>query len=737
MLSTLSPHLNSRYNVPVMENSPLLQSLNAPQQQAVSAPPSHMLVLAGAGSGKTRVLVHRIAWLIQQHHVAPHSILAVTFTNKAAHEMRGRIESLLGMSLGNMWVGTFHGLSHRLLRAHWQEAGLPQAFQILDADDQYRLIRRVQRSLNLEEDKWPPKQSQWFINKQKEAGHRAKDVQNVDDSFFTETLVKIYQAYQDVCLRSGLVDFCELLLRSLELLQHDEKIRVHYQTRFQHVLVDEFQDTNAIQYAWLRILAGPQNHVMAVGDDDQAIYSWRGAKIENIHRFSVDFNNTQTIRLEQNYRSTQTILTAANAVIDNNTNRLGKKLWTDRDEGTPLTLYAAFNERDEAYYIVSCIQDYLRSGYNAHDIAVLYRANAQSRVLEERLIDGQIPYRIYGGQKFFERAEIKDALAYLRLVANRHDDAAFERVVNTPTRGIGNNTLAALRVSARENALSLWQTAEHLMTTKALTTRATTALGNFLELINSADSTTTTMELGEQTQTVLGKSGLITHYKKDNSEKGLSRVENLEELVNATLQFKPENNLGLSPLSGFLSHVALETGEEQADAHADYVSLMTLHAAKGLEYPIVFISGMEEELFPHRMSMNEAKGLEEERRLCYVGMTRAQEKLILTYAECRYLHGMERYGQPSRFIREIPDELVKAIRPTPKLSRPNYPRPPAAVAITGQPGLRVGQRVAHKKFGTGVIVNYEGQDKSARLQVKFDKAGTKWLVASYAKLTPI
>lgn len=723
--------------MPIMKNSPLLQSLNEPQQEAVSAPPSHMLVLAGAGSGKTRVLVHRIAWLIQHHHVSPHSILAVTFTNKAAHEMRGRIESLLGMYLGNMWVGTFHGLSHRLLRAHWQEAELPETFQILDSEDQYRLIRRIQRNLNLEEDKWPPKQSQWFINKQKEEGRRPDNVSNLEGSFFTETMIKIYKAYEDVCRRSGLVDFAELLLRSLELLQNNETIRAHYQDRFQHVLVDEFQDTNVIQYAWLRMFAGPHNYVMAVGDDDQSIYSWRGAKIENIHRFSNDFSHSKTIRLEQNYRSTQTILTAANAVIDNNTNRLGKKLWTDGDKGQPITLYAAFNERDEAYYIVSCIKDCLQRGYKAKDVAVLYRSNAQSRILEERLIDSQIPYRIYGGQKFFERAEIKDALAYLRLIANRHDDAAFERIVNTPTRGIGNNTLSSLRVTARENAASLWQTAEYLLESNSLNARATNALGNFIELINAVDRETKDMALGEQTQAVLEQSGLIAHYKKDRSEKGLSRVENLEELVNATLQFKAENDLGLSPLASFLSHVALETGEEQAEAHSDFVSLMTLHAAKGLEYPIVFISGMEEELFPHRMSMNEPNGLEEERRLCYVGMTRAKEKLVLTYAECRYLHGIERFSQPSRFIHEIPDELIESIRPTPKLSRPTPVRPTAKVEVAGQPGLRVGQRVQHKKFGAGVIINYEGQGEHARIQVKFDKAGTKWLVASFAKLTPL
>lgn len=726
-----------RYNATLMRHSSLLQSLNPPQQQAVSTPPSHVLVLAGAGSGKTRVLVHRIAWLIQQHHVSPHSILAVTFTNKAAHEMRGRIEDLLGMHLGNMWVGTFHGLSHRLLRAHHQEAQLAETFQILDADDQYRLIRRIQRNLNLDETKWPPKQTQWFINKQKEEGLRPHQLMNHDNSFFTETLATVYKAYEEVCHRSDLVDFAELLLRSLELLQNNQEIRDHYRDRFQHILVDEFQDTNTIQYAWLRAFVGSQNYVMAVGDDDQSIYSWRGAKIENIHRFSADFKDALLIRLEQNYRSTQTILNAANTLIDNNTNRLGKKLWTDSSQGQPLTLYTAFNERDEAHYIVATIKDCLRNGYTANNIAVLYRSNAQSRILEECLIDYQIPYRIYGGQKFFERAEIKDALAYLRLIANRHDDAAFERVVNMPTRGIGNSTLLSLRTTGRNNGTSLWQTAQHLITSNALNTRAANALNNFLQLVTALDQDTTDFELGEQTQYVLEQSGLMAHYKKEKSEKALSRVENLEELINATLQFKADHeDLNLTPLMAFLSHVALETGEEQASPHTEYVSLMTLHAAKGLEYPVVFMSGMEEDLFPHRMSINEPNGLEEERRLCYVGMTRAMEKLYLTYAECRRLHGLEKLCRPSRFIYEIPNEAIEAVRPTPKISRPKSAwrnkQQPASTT-----GLHVGQRVQHQRFGKGVITNYEGSGEHTRIQVKFDKHGAKWLVASYAKLAPV
>lgn len=723
------------YNPP-MKN--LLDHLNSVQHEAVTAEPSHLLVLAGAGSGKTRVLTHRIAWLIN-HQVSPFSILAVTFTNKAAHEMRGRIESLLHMPLASMWVGTFHGLAHRMLRAHYKEAGLPQSFQILDADDQYRLIRRIHKNLDLPEDKWSPKQSQWYINQQKEEGRRPNQTPQFEDSYFVETVNKVYQQYEEVCRRSGLVDFTELLLRSLELLQQNESIREHYQQRFQHILVDEFQDTNTIQYAWLKLLAGDRAFVMAVGDDDQSIYSWRGAKVENLHRFSKDFSGARMIRLEQNYRSTQTILDAANAVIDNNTNRLGKKLWTDRQEGEAIALYTAFNERDEAYYITSAIENWINQGRKASEIAILYRSNAQSRVLEERLIDRRIPYRIYGGLKFFERAEIKDALAYLRLIANRHDDAAFERVVNTPTRGIGNNTLTVLRETARESAVSLWQGAQGLLTTDMLPARAANALRQFIDLINQMDKNTQNNTLGEQTEYILNQSGLIELYKKEKGEKGLSRVENLEELVNATTQFRLEEGEILSPLAAFLSHVALETGEEQASEYSDYVSLMTLHAAKGLEFPFVILSGLEEDLFPHRMSLDEPNGLEEERRLCYVGMTRAMEKLLLTYAESRQLHGMERITEPSRFIHEIPSELLNTIRPTPTVMRPVSAAQFKTTRITEieETGLHVGQRVKHAKFGRGIILNYEGQGEHARLQIKFDQHGTKWLVASYAKLETI
>ena len=734
-----------------MQDSYLTQSLNPQQTEAVTAPPSNMLILAGAGSGKTRVLVHRIAWLMERENISPYGILAVTFTNKASHEMRSRIESLCGMPIAGIWVGTFHGLAHRLLRTHWEAAELPEGFQILDSDDQQRMIKRIHKTLALDETKWPPKQSQWFINQCKEKGQRPRHLTNNDDDYFTETMATVYQAYEDVCRRSGLVDFAELLLRSLELLQTHTDIAEHYQNRFQHILVDEFQDTNTIQYRWLKTIAGKDSFMMAVGDDDQSIYSWRGAKVENMDRFTTEYPDAKTIRLEQNYRSTQTILNAANTVIDNNQNRLGKNLWTEDNGGEKITLYAAFNERDEAYYIVNAIKQQVRAGNHYRDTAILYRSNAQSRVLEERLIDAQIAYRIYGGLKFFERAEIKDALAYLRLITNRQDDAAFERIVNTPTRGIGNTTLITLRNTARESQASLWQACEHLITAKGLSARACSALQSFLTLINTLDNDTRQKTLDEQTDHVLQCSGLLDMYRKDKTEKGLSRVENLEELVNATSQFHPNADAAdLSPLSAFLAHVALESGEGQSEAHSDYVSLMTLHSAKGLEFPIVFISGMEEDLFPHKMSSEEPAGLEEERRLCYVGMTRAMKKLYLTHAESRRLHGYERFHRPSRFLQEIPEEHLDTVRPTAKVSRPktssnhfntqNFKRKDFRKMRenegqqAGASGLHVGQRVRHKKFGNGIIINYEGQGEHTRVQVKFDDYGVKWLVASYANL---
>ncbi|MDF1795531.1 MAG: DNA helicase II [Coxiellaceae bacterium] len=731
--------------MPRMMNTSLTETLNPPQRDAVTVTNSHCLVLAGAGSGKTRVLVHRIAWLMETQAVSPYSILSVTFTNKAANEMRSRIEKLRGVPLTGMWVGTFHGLAHRLLRTHWHEAGLEQHFQILDSDDQQRMIKRIIRSLELDEERWQPKQAQWFINGHKENARRPGDIDTHDD-YFNEMMVKIYSTYEDVCQQGGLVDFAELLLRSLELLQNNPDLVEHYHQRFSHILVDEFQDTNSLQYQWLQTLCGPNTWMMVVGDDDQSIYSWRGAKVENIQRFIDQYLPVKTVRLEQNYRSTENILAAANAVIAFNSERMGKELWTEISRGDPITVYAAFNERDEAYYIAARIQDWVNQGNSLKEIAILYRSNAQSRILEERLIDSQIPYRIYGGQKFFERAEIKDALAYLRLVNNRQDDAAFERVVNLPTRGIGDATMSHLRSVTFTHHCALWQAALVTIEEKSLSARALNALSKFIELINALDTNTETLKLGEQTKLIISQSGLLAHHQKDRSERGQSRVDNLEELINATSQYEPsedaeDQDMQLTPLSAFLSHVALEAGEGQADQHSDSVSLMTLHAAKGLEFPLIFITGMEENLFPHRMSIEERRGLEEERRLCYVGMTRAMKKLYLCHAESRSLYGREQFQKASRFLSEMPEELLEHVRPTARVSRmqtgsrhPQKSRSSLGQASIDQTGLNIGQRVSHKKFGEGTILNYEGQGEHTRIQVKFDRFGTKWLVASFAKL---
>lgn len=718
--------------------SPLLHNLNEAQEEAVSAPPCNALVLAGAGSGKTRVLVHRIAWVIREHGCSPNQVLAVTFTNKAANEMKHRIEGLLATSLTNMWVGTFHGLSHRLLRTHWQEAGLPEAFQILDADDQYRLIRRLQKSLGLDESKWPCKQTQWWINQEKSAGHRCSESETKASSFFDETLCKVYRLYENNCEQSGLVDFTELLLRALELLESNKEIREHYQQRFRYLLVDEFQDTNAMQYRWLTAFKCPQNTITAVGDDDQSIYSWRGALVENMRRFQQDFDDTRTTMLEQNYRSTQTILTAANAVIANNNNRSGKKLWTAGAEGEKIDIYAAYSDRDETYYIISTIERELSRGRKASDIAILYRSNAQSRILEERLLETGVPYRIYGGQRFFERAEIKDSLGYLRLISNPLDDAAFERIVNHPTRGIGNTTLVTVRDYARENQCSMWQaTLDICGQDKLLSARARGALANFTHLITELQDSADRLELHELTDHVLTHSGLTELFARDKSEKGRSRIENLQELVNATEQFQRPNDAIGSSLSVFLSQVALDAGDEQASEYSDYVSLMTLHAAKGLEFPVVFISGVEEGLFPHQMSVDQPGGLEEERRLCYVGMTRAMEKLIISYAEVRRLHGQERYCQPSRFLKELPEHCLNHIRPQSRVGTAGSKAFSQNNEMISGTEWELGQRISHGKFGPGTITNYEGRGEAARVEITFDNCGKKWLVLRYCQLQAI
>ena len=712
--------------------SSILDELNPAQRDAVCASNQPLLILAGAGSGKTRVLVHRIAWMIQAEGHSPYSILAVTFTNKAAQEMRGRIEKLLAIPASGMWIGTFHGIAHRLLRTHYQQAKLPESFQILDSDDQLRLIKRVMREFQLDEKEWPPRQVQWFINHQKDNGHRAKNIKAGAD-YFTKIMVKIYTEYERLCQQAGLVDFAELLLRALELWQQNPKLLNHYQQRFAHVLIDEFQDTNHIQYAWIKLLTLKAGNITIVGDDDQSIYGWRGAQVGNIREFSKDYQKAKVLRLEQNYRSTATILEAANAVISNNSDRMGKQLWTEDAAGEAIQLYSAFNEQEEARFIASQLKQLSEQGKSWSDCALLYRSNAQSRILEEALIVRQIPYRIYGGLRFFERAEIKDTLSYLRIISSRSDDAATERIINVPPRGIGNKTIEILRQQARASSLSLWDTALQLLTSSELSNRAKTALKNFLDLINAMDEESLEMSLHQKTQLVINQSGLMAHYLKEKGEKAEARKENLEELINATLEFEDaEIEDNLSPLDAFLSHAALESGESQADEYDSAVQLMTLHSAKGLEFPIVFIAGMEENLFPHARSIEDPEKLEEERRLCYVGITRAMEVLYLCWAEKRRLYGDEKYPKPSRFLHEIPDQLKQEIRLNARISRPIFQGFNDHSSADNE--FSLGQLVVHPKFGEGTVLNFEGDGPQARVQVNFEAVGSKWLVTAYARL---
>ena len=732
-----------------MDVSHLLDSLNEQQRQAVAAPRGSSLILAGAGSGKTRVLIHRIAWLIQREGLSPYSILAVTFTNKAAAEMRGRLEKLLDLPARGMWVGTFHGIAHRLLRAHHRDAGLPQNFQILDADDQLRLVKRVMISLDVDDKKWPARQALWWINGQKDEGLRPSSIEDYGDVYL-KTHLAIYRAYEDACRRGGMVDFAELLLRAHELWLKNPVVLKHYQDRFSALLVDEFQDTNTIQYAWLRVLAGNKDNLMVVGDDDQSIYGWRGAKIENIQQFTKDFSNASTVRLEQNYRSTSNILTAANGLIDQNTGRLGKELWTDMGDGEPIQLYAGYNEIDEARYIVERIKSWSDSGNLYSESAILYRSNAQSRVLEEALLRAQMPYRIYGGQRFFERVEIRNVLAYMRLVGNRDADAAFERVVNTPPRGIGGKSVAEIRLLARAAGIPLWQAATKILDEGLLTGRARKAIAVFLGMIETLDEQTAEADLGELVEVVVEASGLKDYHAKEGGERGQARVENMAELVTAAKTYDPSEDYlfdadpdeqeapTLSVLDDFLSHAALEAGEGQGDPDQDCVQLMTMHSAKGLEFPLVFLAGLEDGLFPHMMSLEEPGRLEEERRLCYVGVTRAMRQLYLTYAESRRINGSETFNRPSRFISEMPEEVIKAVRPQKSVVYPRSSPSPrssssrVANEVVGT-NLKIGQRVVHQKFGEGVILNYEGEGSSARVQVNFSE-GSKWLVMGYANL---
>jgi DNA helicase II / ATP-dependent DNA helicase PcrA len=725
-----------------MDLSPILNSLNDAQRAAVTAPLGPVLVLAGAGSGKTRVLIHRIAWLIQTEGISPHGILAVTFTNKAAAEMRARVEKLLGGPGGALWLGTFHGLAHRLLRLHWREAGLPQGFQILDSDDQLRLIKKLLKSQNLDESRWVPRDVQYFINKHKDEGRRPQNLHAGHDATDAQ-MIKLYAQYEENCARSGVIDFAELLLRAFELWRDNADTLAHYRRRFTHVLIDEFQDTNSIQYAWIRLLVGSTGAPFAVGDDDQSIYRWRGAKVENLHKFRSDFPGAELIRLEQNYRSTSAILDAANSLIANNTGRMGKTLWTSGPTGEPVKLYAAYNERDEAEFVVTRILEWTQRGGLRRDTAILYRSNAQSRTFEEALIQMRVPYRVYGGLRFFERAEIKDALAYLRLITNRDDDASFERIVNHPPRGIGAKSVDTIREAARAGASSMWQAAASLVSSGEAG-RAAGSLLTFMQQIEKMASGIESLPLHEAVDQTITGSGLLEHYKKDKADRGEARVENLEELVSAARGYEPESDM--PPLQSFLSHAVLESGEGQGAEHEDCVQMMTLHTAKGLEFPLVFLCGLEDGLFPHQRSVNDLEGLEEERRLCYVGMTRAMQQLYFTYAEQRRLHGMDSYNAPSRFIQEVPPAMLAEVRPRIRVSHTPSSSMAAAERSRGRGwdsgtltetlnnGMRLGTRVRHGKFGEGVVLTLEGQGPHARVQVNFERQGSKWLMLQYANL---
>jgi len=726
-----------------MDVSHLLEELNEAQRDAVSAGDEHVLVLAGAGSGKTRVLIHRLAWLIQVNHVSPLGVLAVTFTNKAAGEMRERAGRLLQVSTRPLWIGTFHGIAHRLLRMHWKEAGLPETFQIIDSEDQQRLLRRIIRDDGMDEAHWPARQAQWFINARKDEGQRPDHIEHLDHPV-TATWVQVYRRYQDHCRRGGLVDFAELLLRAHELWLENPALLEHYRNRLQHLLIDEFQDTNAIQYAWLRMLAGNSGKVFVVGDDDQSIYGWRGAKVENVQHFVNDFPGVHTIRLEQNYRSTGTILDAANALIRNNASRMGKNLWTAGEKGQAISLYAAFNEQDEARYVTEQIEQWIDGGRRADQCAILYRTTAQSRLFEEHLLRKNIPYRVYGGQRFFERTEVKDALAYLRLLHNPNDDAALERVINKPVRAIGDKTVGLLRLQARESGLTLWQAARECLAQKLLAARAGNAVLAFIELVDGMRERMSDWTLGNQMQGVIDDSRLADHYAKEPAERMETRMENLRELVNAADAFVipgEDADAGLSELQSFLSHAALEAGETQGENWEDCVQMMTLHSAKGLEFPLVFIAGMEDGLFPHQRSVEESGGrLEEERRLCYVGMTRAREQLCLSYAEVRRMHGRENYCRPSRFIDEMPPELIEEVRPAIGASRPYRPARPAGGGLSLESPsapFKLGQHVMHPKFGEGTVLAFEGSGDNIRVHVNFLDAGAKWLVLAYAKLQAV
>ena len=747
-----------------------LSGLNDEQLEAVTLPQQSALILAGAGSGKTRVLTTRMAWLIQTGQISPMSLLAVTFTNKAAKEMMTRLSAMLPINTRGMWVGTFHGLCNRMLRAHYREAGLPQMFQILDSQDQLALVKRLMRAMNIDEERYPPRQAQWFIAAQKEEGKRADKVEPYDD--FSRRMVDVYAEYDRQCQREGVVDFAELLLRSYELLARNDHLREHYAGRFRHILVDEFQDTNRLQYRWLQLLAGQHNAIFAVGDDDQSIYGWRGATTANMQDLQRDFHVEKVIKLEQNYRSHGNILDAANALIGHNRKRLGKSLWTADAKGEPLRVFEAATDFEEAAYVVDEVRSLRNEGTQLADIAVLYRSNAQSRVIEHALFTAGMPYRVYGGLRFFERQEIKHALAYLRLVANQEDDGALLRIINFPTRGIGNRSLEQLQGMAKEAGMSLWAAA----CANTLSGKAASSIAAFVKLIEAMRSATAGLPLPEVIGHVVEHSGLKTYYR--NEKEGADRIENLDELINAAAVFVDEratwvpaegapvevtiNDAGVEAppentddLTAFLAHAALEAGEHQALAGADALQLMTVHSAKGLEFHAVFVTGLEEGLFPHENSMTEADGVEEERRLMYVALTRARRRLYLLLAQSRMLHGQTRYNVPSRFFQELPEALLQRVNHVRQASTSSsaYARqlsPSYGPARAGTRGAstapvmpshnspwRIGQAVTHAKFGAGVIVNAEGGGNDARVQVNFRDSGLKWLMLEYAKLTPV
>jgi DNA helicase-2/ATP-dependent DNA helicase PcrA len=716
-------------------NSSLLAGLNPPQLQAVTLPHQSALILAGAGSGKTRVLTTRIAWLISTGAVSPQGILAVTFTNKAAKEMLTRLSAMLPINIRGMWMGTFHGLCNRMLRAHYREANLPQTFQILDSGDQLSAIKRLMKAMNVDDEKFPPRDIQNFISGSKEQGLRAHEVEAFDP--YTRRKVEVFAEYDAQCQREGVVDFSELLLRCYELLSRNAALREHYQERFQHILVDEFQDTNTLQYQWLKLLAGDHNALFAVGDDDQSIYAFRGANVGNMQSLTRDFHVQNIIKLEQNYRSHGNILDAANALISRNRNRLGKNLWTAENGGEPLRVYEAPTDVEEAGFIVSEIQQLKSEGINLKEIALLYRSNAQSRVLEHALVSAGLSYRVYGGLRFYERQEIKHALAYLRLMENTDDDNALLRIINFPTRGIGARSIEQLQEAAKQNNTTLWDAAA----------RAGSKVSAFVALIESLRSATRELPLPEILDHVLAHSGLIAHYQNETGAKkreAEERLENLNELINAATLFVHENED--DSLTSFLTHASLEAGEHQAGEQDDALHLMTVHSAKGLEFHTVFITGLEEGLFPHQNSQREDGGLDEERRLMYVAITRARRRLYLSFAQSRMLHGQVNYGMASSFLRELPDNLMHWITPkfvarkaTPPQPSPYQGREPSPLIRGGREGLgwHIGQAVFHTKFGEGVVVNLEGGGADARVQVNFRKAGVKWLALEYAKLEAI